>query len=922
MRYVSTLILILLVAALSLTLVQQASAYTVEAAHPRVWLTDHDEIKGKCNSAMSADYDPWKTWIDANFLGDSYPLATNEGYVNHAETFAILHTVEGATDSSYYHEAKLMFAYVWAQANWHQDPFYMRALAICYDQMHADLVTQGLDDNWGDSLAVAVEYNAQEYTNYAGGSPAHTNLTRLIGPATGGIALYGDGHGVARADGDASAIAACDTFMKYAFDANRGGCAMADSIARDGGFFQGDYNRDGLWDFAQSLWIFENGATDVAATDSSSCLTNWIDYIVWDTTCEKNDSLATYAFGFGKQSDSYTHGGGRDDLRHIVNMLTTAYQDPNGMWLQDQFVARGIGIDYRYGVARYLAYHDTSLAAISPVTASWPIAKHYEVGTVYLRNGWDMEQTTSTDVWAVYRHEQYPFGHATADAGHFCIFRGDDLLLIDAGYYDGGLSDHHIEYFSQTIAHTAITIKKTGETFAEATENTGGQNYLGGAHPTTVTEYATYLAGDVYRGNITDFSVVGDTLAYIRSDLTEAYLDSKVDTVRREFVWMEPKNTFLIFDTVKTTGVSAETLEQKQLFHMIDNPTTTTATARWTNGGSQAKITSLFGTGDVTLTEVGGAGHHFDCNGTNYGSEGVYYDEGRYRIELKCGQSDSQRWMLTAVQVTAEADTSYSTLTLLTEGSTYIGAAVDSDTILFHKYGGAYKTSGGEPPETPVLSLDPGTLNFTYAEPDSHSMKFGISNSGDGILNWETTNICDWLSDSCVDTGTVGVGTDSVTVEVKWAQIATDATVKDTVVVGGDDSGQVVINAVGPVSAVTIDPGTLAFTYADSAAQKFGIGNTGDGILSWESSFLSGWIADAANDTGTVGAGYDSVTVQLMWAQVDSGAAWSDTVAVTGGGDGQVLVTVAGKPGAATARTGPPMAQRFKHRGFSRRGRR
>ncbi len=206
---------------------------------------------------------------------------------------------------------------------------------------------------------------------------------------------------------------------------------------------------------------------------------------------------------------------------------------------------------------------------------------------------------------------------------------------------------------------------------------------------------------------------------------------------------------------------------------------------------------------------------------------------------------------------------------------------------------------------TPVLSLDPDTLNFTYAEPDSHSMKFGISNSGDGILNWETTNICDWLSDSCVDTGTVGAGYDSVTVEVLWPQIATDASVTDTVLVTGDDSGQVVINATGPVSSLDLPTATLNFTYAepDSHSMKFGVGNKGDGILAWESSFLSDWIAAAANDTGTVGAGYDSVTVQLMWAQIDSAASWADTIAVTGGGDGQVIINATGKQAAATPDT-------------------
>jgi hypothetical protein len=776
--------LLILTLLLSLTLAQSASAYTVEANHPRLYVTEitDNTLVAKCKSAMSTNYTAHKSWVDTHLIDDSYPLGFSEGYPLYMKDIALCHLVEGPADTTYYHEMKDMLAYCFAQANWEQSRYYLEALAIFYDWANPELVTGGLDDNYGDSLGVALTWHTANFAggNWSGMNNAHSKLSRMRELASAGIALAGDGHN------DAAATAACDTFYNNSFGGAHA-IAMIDSIARDGGYFQGDYNELTLKPFMEALYVFDTGTTDVAVFDSTSCLEGWGDYIVWDTPCRSGLPLEAYGFGGGKQSYSCRHAGGRAVSRQLINMLASTYQDANSMWLEDQYAshASAINSNEHWG---YIVEHDTLLAGVSPVTAGWPIAKQWDVGTVHMRSGWDLS-TASEDVWCVYRHEQYPFGHAHADVGHFTIMRGQDILLPDTGLRTGS-GTHVDEYYTQTIAHNCLTIKDFAETFAAATENTGGQDRRA-LHPVTVGAYTDSMASAVQgRGSITDFSVVGDTLVYVRSDMTDAYWSSKVDTVRREFVWLKPKNTFLVFDTVKldSTGYL-----QKQLFHMIPNPTTLSGAARWTEGDGTVKLTALFGTGDVTITEVGGTGHHFDCNGTNYGTEEVEYDEGDYRLELSPGRSADHRWMLTAIQVTASADTSYSTLALVTTGD-YIGAVVDGDTVLFHKYGGAYAT--GQSAAAATLDL--------------------------------------------------------------------------------------------PIT-------TLSYTYADSSLQKFGVGNSGDGILSWESTFLSDWIADAANDTGTVGVGYDSVTVQLKWAEIDSAAVWSDTIAVSGGGDGQVIINVKGE---------------------------
>jgi len=526
-------------------------------------------------------------------------------------------------------------------------------------------------------------------------------LARTNGLAYGGIALYGDGHD------DAAATAACDTMFDLMFGDYRG-IAFIDSIANDGGYFEtcSPYISV-IKDYTRALWAWETGSTDVAPPDSSSCLEGMCDYLVWGITCDSGFPPASeaYAFGESKQSDATRHAGTRFGTRWYFNFLAQIYQDPQGKWMEEQFIEQEF--TYFNGIERadYIISVDTALVAISPVTADWPEAVMYDVGTVFMRDGWDLSDS-SEDIWCVYRHEQYPFGHAHADAGHFTIMRGQDVLLPDTGVYITIINtswpdyppspsiyemDHHEAYFSATIAHNCPTIKLYGEEFpGDPAKNTGGQ-YIHRDHPVLLSDYTTRMAGVDGRGSITDFEIVTDELVYIRSDLTDAYVAAKVETVRREFVWLEEHDAFLIFDKVKLDSTG---FLQKQLFHMIPEPTTTATTATWTEGDSQVKLTSLYGLS--SMNKVGGTGYKYwcyDANMTDY-EEGKEYDEGDYRIELLPARTSDERWMLTALQVTESASPSYETLTLLEEGD-YIGVDVNGDTLLFHKYGGNYVTGLG-----------------------------------------------------------------------------------------------------------------------------------------------------------------------------------------------------------------------------------
>jgi hypothetical protein len=775
------LILTLLVVALA----QSASAYTVEANHPRLFVNENTVagLRAKCASYESTMYDAFKTSIDGDEAQDSYPLGGAYLHGQNLQRLAFAHLVEQDTTGAYNYFALArecadsMFT-SWPET-WHEAETVQRGMALFYDWCYNDLTAWGRG-NYGDSLALACSrYLAG--TNFMTDAP-HSQMDLLPLQMHMALAIAGDGLD------DAGASAALDTVYAHTFG-DYHVFACYDSFARDGGSYEGDtYGYIQMLDQTEVCWLWDYGTDHDPWAAAYTNMGGLGDWILYDSSARSAISY-TYGFGGGKQSDTETHSNSASTQMKIIYRLETAYSDTVLKWLHHQYDIHTSAAIPDHDKWQGLIAKDTTLViSAAPDSVGFTTAKQFDMGTVFMREAWDMADT-STDVWATYRHEQFPYGHAHCDAGHFIVGRGNDLMLIDSGEYDGASTSHNLNYMTQTIAHNGITIKDFSETFGDK-ENSGGQTrytWVGAGMPIiTLSDYTDSLAASGDRGKIETYEHVAGTRTYIKSDLTKAYSSAKVDTVRREFVWLEAKDAFLVFDY---TALDSTGFLQKSLFHTISAPADTNDV--WTVVEDNSKMRIQF-FGNASSDTIGGIGDEFEVNGTNYPPSGSHSDNGAWRIEALTPRNSAQRWMLTVIEVVADG-TAFATVESLAFGD-YIGAAVDGDTVLFHKYGGAYLT--GSSGSNPVLDL--------------------------------------------------------------------------------------------PVT-------TLGFTYADSSAQKFGIGNSGDGILSWESTFLSDWIADAANDTGTVGVGHDSVIVQLKWAEIDSAAVWSDTIAVSGGGDGQVVINVRGE---------------------------
>jgi hypothetical protein len=667
--------------------------YVVEPNHPRLYFNENTiaEQRAKCKSAELTFYTGFIDYINSSVVGDDYPLAYVYDQGKQLGRLAFAYAME--QDTLYLHEAVLCANSLFADytTTWDDDGDARAGMAQFYDWCY-----EGFGSTrkalYGDSLAQAFK-RLHAAANYMT-NPAHSQIVVMAPIMPLALAVAGDGFE------DAIATAALDSIYAHTFGSYHMG-AILDSIGNDGGGFEGEhYSEDGGTAASVStlFWLWDYG-TDKDPWTSTN-MTGMGDYLLYDTSARTEvvyydvsgpSQYQLYAFGSSKQSDTNAHAGTRDSRILLVSRLANAYQDSSLIWMSDQYdsLTGGVNTPARW---KHIIVRDTLMTQSRPstVAAGYATAKQSDVGTVFMRENWDLS-SGSTDVWATYRHEQYPFGHAHADAGHFIVGRGHDLLFIDSGEYYNSLSDHHRNYFKQTVAHNAITIKDFSETFLSY-RNSGGQDLQGlaysGEHPLTLGAYTDSMAGADGRGSITDYAHRADTLTYIRSDLTSAYSSAKVDTVRREFVWMEPDDVFLVFDYA---DVDSFGFLQKSLFHTINNPTLN-GDDTWTvvHGTSEATLTFY---GNATISKVGGSGSEFMADGTNWplpSTTDYHSDNGAWRIEAAPSRGSESRWLLTIIETSVVGGADYGTVSTVTVGD-YIGAVVNGDTLLFHAWGGEYQ---------------------------------------------------------------------------------------------------------------------------------------------------------------------------------------------------------------------------------------
>lgn len=244
-------------------------------------------------------------------------------------------------------------------------------------------------------------------------------------------------------------------------------------------------------------------------------------------------------------------GGDRDKALAARRILVNHFRDDPGHQALHAFnetTPRSSVGDYAY---KDFLWRDPTVPA-RPLT-SLPLA-HLSVGAghVYARSSWAEDAT----------HFFFQCGdrftaHQHLDAGHFMIFKGDELAG-DGGHYDAFGSPHDINYHLRSIAHSTILVEDPEERWpairaGNVTSNDGGQHHNWRHHNGAAADVVDWESQrrDLDTADLLAFADRGDHL-YVAADLTRAYAPAKLREFTRRIVFVRP-DTFVILDRVEST---------------------------------------------------------------------------------------------------------------------------------------------------------------------------------------------------------------------------------------------------------------------------------------------------------------------------------------------------------------------------------
>jgi len=669
MRHATLALLALLVLATA----QPAGAYDVIDGHPRIFFSAADVpgLRAKCTGAMASDFNIMQDWAD-DHINDS-PSVDLDSVL---PMYAFLWQMTG--DSRYAQRAKQIVQYFINGGNTDSDAF-ARGAALFFDWCY-DYLTPSERQTYGAAVAASAQYHI-DANNWELMDNYHSKPRWLRRISYPGLALYGAGVN------NMLAVTLCDMAHEHTFGSLHALCAI-DEVAGDGAYFEGDYTHTVLaWKFREHCEAWAS-ATDENPFELSGNFRNMPKYYLYEMFGRTGSGVDGGLRG-SRQGDSHHHSVPAADTRVAMYNLASRYQDPLAQWIAEEIDAIGLGYVLRWNRWKLILWKDTGLAAEPPT--DMPDAWHFEdIGTVYMRSGWDYS-TGSDDVYAVFRCETYPAGHTHAHQNHFLIARGDDLLAVDTGTYDSSESSHHHNYFERTIAHNTITVYQSGESTFGSYSNDGGQippsNFVHGSHCGYVSQ------PENYRGDIVGYSYADDFVR-AKGDATAAYSSSKVSLFTREFVWVKP-NIFVVFDRVAATSPS---YPKRWLLHSIEEPSLIGDTVVIQEGNSKLFVKPLM-PDPYELVKVGGPGREFEVNGTNYApftTPGG--DAGQWRIEVSPTTSAGEHLFLHVLYVASASATSMPDAVLVDDGD-MIGADVGGHVVLFSKTsesrpGATYEWSG------------------------------------------------------------------------------------------------------------------------------------------------------------------------------------------------------------------------------------
>ena len=263
------------------------------------------------------------------------------------------------------------------------------------------------------------------------------------------------------------------------------------------------------------------------------------------------------------------------------------------------------------------------------------------IGLLVARSDWSPDAT-----YVTFKAGDNYWSHSHLDQGAFTIYKGG-ALAIDSGFYTKYGSDHHMNYFYQTIAHNTITVKDPADTVpALAREgpprsfaNDGGQRRIGsgwGIEPAPLDrdewmeKKSTYHTGTMHK-----VEERHDIVAAV-ADVTPAYTNEwsgggtfshrtrLVERFWRSLIYDRVDDVIVIHDRVTATRPE---FRKRWLLHSRQQPNFTSSRFvvrvdgddRLGHAGGSLTGHVLL-PGDARIDIVGGPGFEFFVDGRNYDS--------------------------------------------------------------------------------------------------------------------------------------------------------------------------------------------------------------------------------------------------------------------------------------------------------------
>lgn len=202
--------------------------------------------------------------------------------------------------------------------------------------------------------------------------------------------------------------------------------------------------------------------------------------------------------------------------------------------------------------------------------------------------------------------------HDHLDTGCFQIYDGE-ILASDSGVYDSYNTPHRKNYTIRTLAHNCVLV-----------DGKGTRNPREGKEPKTLESWLSeYGMAKVIS------HTESDDFCEIEGDLSEAYSET-CNNVIRKMLWEPKRGILTVSDRVEPKN---EDSEVKFLIHCQSRPVINGSNINIIGRKRELHVRVLSPEG-ITVTAIGGEGHRFTVDGTDYLPEVDTSEAGWGRIEI------------------------------------------------------------------------------------------------------------------------------------------------------------------------------------------------------------------------------------------------------------------------------------------------